>query len=737
MDELGYSIDACSSYSAQYVPSHIRSRDTSLSARWVAAQALEPGPQWVLVKLEAPSIVKSVLFGKAGIHLIPEFQFHKTHPCNVRDFEVHIGLEPDKMTLALRDRLQNNGIWESYHLKWRDDDGTPIATRYVKIMPISTYHPSFHPTLWHVALYGTADKEEIEAAVVQHRSRKEQRMVRLMAKYLQQRGLDKPSRQLLAQHGLELEHSTLSSLREAIESGDWNAGETIISEAAQQGLFDDHIHLQTPQLSWKCLIGANTDTTIYPPCGRMDHLMCIDPVAQRIFMLGGWNGGENMRDLHVYSIRDDKWQLLSADIEQHGGPSTLSKSRMVLDPNDGCLYLFVPLTEDGTAVGSGEPSFAETLLRITQRRQGFFAWYRYQTRPGDLLPGDSELWQSISLDVSRDGGPKYSPEYDVTIDTKARAIYMRTSPTDVGDPTNMLQSQMYAYDIVQGTWTQLTVPKHLPPIPGRMCTLHGEDGMRLWMLGQNAPSCTMSILSLNVEAADIEATPLSPANGVDFQPAPTMTAEHVFGDEEWQEFYVCPESKEHATSPDGSSSKLWTYQRRRRRWLIISPAPKRGQPPERVLFQTVYDPSTHSFFQFGGLPVYAEPAAPLDQLWQARIVRPSRDDVVRRALFLVRKQQFIELCHGAADDEEALEFLRASVVPVLDNANREESAEFRELVQVLYERLNAPAVLPPSGDGLRTEAAGRRSLFQSLMDFVNASAQEPAGDILDIADAVL
>lgn len=729
MDELDYTVHAYSSYSSQYLPAHIRSCDTSLSARWVAAQALEPGPQWVLVKLEKPSIVKSVLFGK----------YHKTHPCNVRDFEIHIGMEPDKMTLALRDRLQNNGVWESYHLRWRDDDGTPIATRYVKIMPISTHHPSFHPTLWHVALHGTAGQEEVDTAVVQHRSRKEQRMVRLMAKYLRQRGLDKPSRQLLAQHGLELEHSTITPLREAIQRGDWSAAEATISEIAQQGLFDDHIRLQTPQLSWKCLSGANTDTDTSPPRGRIDHMMCIDPVTQRIFMLGGWNGQQNLRDLHVYSIRDDSWQLLSPDIEQHGGPSTLSKSRMVLDPEDGCLYLFVPLTEDGTAVGAEEPSFAETLLRISRRRQGFFAWYRYQTRPEGLLPGDSELWQSISLDVSRDGGPKFSQEYDVTIDTKTRTIYMRTSPADMGDGANVFRSQMYAYDIAQGAWTQLTVPKHLPPIPGRMCTLHGEDGMRLWMLGQNDPVSTLSILALDVQAADIEATPLSAANGVDFQPAPTMTAEHVFGDEEWQELYVCPESKEQTTSPDASSSKLWTYQRRRRRWLIISPAPKRGQPPERVLFQTVYDPGTHSYLQFGGLPVHAEPAVPLDQLWQARLVRPSRADVVRRAHFLVRKQQFVELCASAADDEEALAFLRAGVVPVLDNSSRDEAAEFREVVKVLYERLNAPAVLPPTanGDGLRSEAADRRSLFQSLMAFVNASAQEPAGDILDIADAVL
>lgn len=55
--------------------------------------------------------------------------------------------------------------------------------------------------------------------------------------------------------------------------------------------------------------------------------------------------------------------------------------------------------------------------------------------------------------------------------------------------------------------------------------------------------------------------------------------------------------------------------------MTASATKKRGTPPERVSFQTAYDPATQSFFQFGGLLARGEAQMPLSQLWQAKLHR--------------------------------------------------------------------------------------------------------------------
>ena len=52
------------------------------------------------------------------------------------------------------------------------------------------------------------------------------------------------------------------------------------------------------------------------PCGRGGHQMCIDPEEEKIYLFGGWNGLCDLADLWCYHIRENRWQLLSADTRE-------------------------------------------------------------------------------------------------------------------------------------------------------------------------------------------------------------------------------------------------------------------------------------------------------------------------------------------------------------------------------------------------------------------------------------
>lgn len=44
--------------------------------------------------------------------------------------------------------------------------------------------------------------------------------------------------------------------------------------------------------------------------------MCIDVDEEKIYLYGGWNGYCDLADLWCYHIRENRWQLLSADTRE-------------------------------------------------------------------------------------------------------------------------------------------------------------------------------------------------------------------------------------------------------------------------------------------------------------------------------------------------------------------------------------------------------------------------------------
>lgn len=142
------------------------------SSRW-STEANTP-PQYVILKLDKPSIVTKITFGK----------YEKTHSCNLKHFkvfgmaisnakkdgteegaEISNDFANDTNTLLLIDSgLKNDTVPETFRLKHVINDNY-LPCQYIKITPLECWKPSFNFSIWFVALEGDENPEIVQDAM--------------------------------------------------------------------------------------------------------------------------------------------------------------------------------------------------------------------------------------------------------------------------------------------------------------------------------------------------------------------------------------------------------------------------------------------------------------------------------------------------------------------------------------------------------------------------------------------
>ncbi|KAG8138482.1 hypothetical protein E2320_004369, partial [Naja naja] len=90
------------------------------SSRW-SSESNYP-PQYLILKLERPSVVQSITFGK----------YEKTHVCNLKKFKVFGGMNEENMTDLLSSGLKNDYNKETFTLKHKIDEQM-FPCRFIKI----------------------------------------------------------------------------------------------------------------------------------------------------------------------------------------------------------------------------------------------------------------------------------------------------------------------------------------------------------------------------------------------------------------------------------------------------------------------------------------------------------------------------------------------------------------------------------------------------------------------------
>lgn len=123
--------------------------------------------------------------------------------------------------------------------------------------------------------------------------------------------------------------------------------ENILQSMTSAGLFDAHLNSSQPRAVWTRLVGTDSDGDVPP--ARGGHAMCMDPVNEMIYIFGGWNGEKSLDDFWVYSIKEDRWKVLShSTTEEPNAPGARSCHKMVFDTKNGTIYILGRLNdEDG------------------------------------------------------------------------------------------------------------------------------------------------------------------------------------------------------------------------------------------------------------------------------------------------------------------------------------------------------------------------------------------------------
>lgn len=187
-------------------------------------------------------------------------------------------------------------------------------------------------------------------------------------------------------------------------------------------------------------------------------------------------------------------------------------------------------------------------------------------------------------------------------------------------------------------------------------------------------------------------------------------------------------------------NNFWIYDILEHSWRRIptaSTSTPTQEPQPRFAHQLVYHPTTRTHYLFGGNPgETGNPRKRLNDLWELSLIKRSTPtDVLRYMCFLLRKQQFFEMCYNRRQKNatssmssptmlDAMHFLQQEIAQTVDHGREEESREFRNLSTWLLTLPSEYTSVPSS----------RINLFYQIVSFLPRDMQPPRKSI---ADAVL
>ncbi|THH00239.1 hypothetical protein EW145_g7119 [Phellinidium pouzarii] len=747
--QIKYSIAGCSEHSGRYVADNIKyDRPLDQSSRWSSSKDnAVNGKSWILIEMDTVAVLG--------------------HPCNMKDFEIHVGMSRDHLTDVLHSTLKNDTKQESFPLTHKSKEGVPFPTRFVKIVSVSAHGHNFNTSVWYVSLLGITDEvyvRRIKDGFVQN---KETVAMRHVLKHLRQRRHITTYQQLLFRTGVPLEHPLISQLYETLVlQGAWSAAEQKLDEIASTGLFSSYIHACTPQARWRRLRGTDANGDF--PCKRGGHAMCMDVENELIYLFGGYDGQKSLDDFWVYSLREGRWKVISHSVvEEKNGPGPRACHKMVFDPKSGCIYMLgrlgdgdLPTNRDSasaqapssaaeapsmnppeahvqsawrhrqsvgvdTSNTQGPPTQSSADGQQTQPSQGNFSeFHRYRTRGLD-----QGKWELLNVDTAIVNGPKLVYDHQLVLDSEAQVLYVQGGRVVDTDWSTPKYSGLFSYDLRSGKWTTIqaiTPETAFPPRFGHSMVFEPFKKKLLIFAGQkdesyladmweyDIPSRTMDELFQNVTAVGGPEACFAQRAVID----PELKEVYVFGGLTKKSSILYPGS--------GLPVSLYRYDTNPGTWVRVPIAENSSQesqsrhpsvdekrndmdvddgvnirigedesvgPLARCACQVVYDSRTQTFYLHGGNAGQVNRASSsrtrgderLDDLWSMRLERPSDEEVIRRATFEIRRQQFREMCEETAP-VTALAFLQNKVSAVVNHENPEEATVFRSLLSHLFEK---------------------------------------------------
>ncbi|KAF7305989.1 Muskelin-N domain-containing protein [Mycena chlorophos] len=700
---LTYTIAASTPHSGPYRPENVLvDNPHEQGSRWSGGPPESGLAQWLLLRLDTLAVVQSITFGK----------FMNPHPCNMKDFKVLVGATEDTLTEVLSGVLKNEGQAESFDIRHVNAEGIVTPCRYIKVMPLSSHGNSFHVSIWHVALKGIRDDVFVEQVRLKYEQSRETTAMRYVLKHLRQHRFLTPYNAILVRCGLQVEHPLVTALHESVVlQGDWAKAEEILARIATTDLFDEFRNSNQCRAVWKQLVG--TDMNGDRPSERGGHAMCLDPVQDTIYLFGGWNGTTSLDDFWAYDIKSDKWRVLSYSTSREpvaNAPGARSCHKMVFDVKMGCIYMLGRLNDaDASALAAAT---ASTSAADPTRPAPGCELYRYHTR--GRLAGQ---WEFLSSDSNATNAPPLVYDHQLAMDSEAQMLYVYGGRVIDNDWANQKYAGLYSYDVAAAQWQHLQNDPKLTTsftgttIPAR----HGhamvldEQTRMLYIFGGKMKE-TSHFDMYSYDLATKSTRQLFADLRRDHSHEAFFTVRGVI-DAKLQEIYVFSGmSPEESTIPISRPARVFRYHPPPGKWDTI---PLEGtsteEPVPRFAHQVVYHPGTRTVYMHGGnggVKTKDENTAPeedrrLDDFWQMSLSRMPVEDVMRRATLQVRRQQFREMCDDGAQ-VKALRFLRNSVLPVVNQHDEEENADYRGLMAYL---VSPPAPISTTHPHLKTPSS--------------------------------
>ncbi|KAF5383443.1 hypothetical protein D9757_006088 [Collybiopsis confluens] len=700
--EAHYTVVGCSSFSNHFFPENILIDDPSNSkSRWTTGVQRSENGHWIMLALEKLSILKSITFGK----------FHNIHPCNMKEFKVYVGLTQENMTEVLYSSLRNDPIRESFSIRHQNTAGHYFPTRFVKIEPLSVHGQSFNTSIWNVTLTGIVNEKSVKEIKRDYDQFREVRVMQHVLKHLRQRRLLTPYDSIISRLGIQLEHPLITELYESlVVIGDWDKAELLLRDISTAALFDQYLQSSQPRASWSEIL--DTDANGEVPCPRGGHSMCIDQERAYIYLFGGWDGSKSLDDFWRYSIKEERWTVLSPSTSfDADAPSPRSCHKSIYDSKTNSIWILGRLDDlDKPTPHSHAAPVAETVLSHRTRRTSTIVddtptlssraisgseFYRYDC--------DSTKWEHVGIDLN---GPRTLFDHAMVMDSETDTIYVfggRASEQDFG------YSGMYSYNVRLKKWKLLLpVDDSIPSRYGHSMILEPSKRQIYIFAGEREDKflSDMYIYHIATNTVTEVYSNFTSSGG----PEPCFTQRAVFD--------AFDGLIRNRSSIIESSHWLYRYQSQPGKWekMLREEQRKKGSahsgPLSRFAHQVVYDNNSKTIYLHGGATMIKRteasdsseemPTKRLSDFWKMNLRRLSADELIRRSAYLIRQQRFKEMCSTSQPAVQTLLYLQNQVSEVVNHDNENETQLFRSLLTHLL-AVSSPPLPSPSGTSTAEE----------------------------------
>ncbi|CAE6415260.1 unnamed protein product [Rhizoctonia solani] len=739
--ELQYTIDSCSSFTPGYPPESIYTdHPDDPKSRWSTERHGDPGAQecqWVMLKLEKLSVVTMIRFGK----------FMKSHPCNVSAFRVYggLGTKDSEMHELIRGKLRDDDIPQTFTLNYKTPGaGVPFACRYIKICPISPHGSSYNMSIWHVGVSGVVEEGFVKGVHEGYIKHKDTLALHLVLKHLRRSNFLTAHASLLSQTDLRTEHPKITRLHDALVlEADLGTTEALVkSIAEEEGLFEYCARVSPPACVWKKVTPEGDAGKV--PVGRGGHQLCLDVERGVVYLFGGWDGAKNLSDFWSYTIATNQWKLTHEDTAAVGGPSARSCHNMVYCHTNRTIYVLGQLKEQ-PRVNGGNPQ--------PQRADADFFKCALD------VTGEGGTWTLLNPSgVESAGGPHSISDHQMIVDEENSLMYvfggrMEHASDRDGGPA---YSGMYSFNLVTETWTHIfhdparhdgptANPVNIYSRTGHGMVLYQPTNEIIIVGGRRSnPRWVPDMYSFTHTTLATQRIPLDPSI------IHSVSASRVCIDEKQGEIYILITQQSERDRSRADPATFMTYHIDKKLWVRSEPwvgsfkPSANGDvwdglelPRPRSAHQVVYDSANKIFYMFGGNS--GEDGIPrLNDLWSMRLVRPTVEDLLRKALLAVRKFRFKLMC-DTVPPFEALTYLQTQVSEVVDNDDEDEAADLRGLLSYLLSRTSDGDTKMNDTDNTKMSERGRkerRELFDFLMQFVDPTEREPETELRDIVENI-